>query len=96
MRADPSPVPGILPKRVADHVAGSDFKRLRQDVSTTGSQGFNVPEVSARRQKLVDKMARLKEDEEKATGEIDKWLGIRDTVRGDIADVEKELDSMTL
>ena len=99
MRVDPFPVPShtrILPKRVADQVADSDPKRLKQDVSTNESQGFNVPEASTRRQKLVDKIAKLKEDERQATGEIEKWSNIRDHVRADITEVEKELDSITL
>ena len=90
-------MPGIPPKRVADfHVAGSDSKRLKQDLSANESQGFNVPEESTRQQELVDKMAKLKAKEEKATGEIERWSSIRDTVRSDIAEVEEELDSITL
>ena len=90
-------MPGTPPKRVADfHVAGSDSKRLKQDLSANESQGFNVPEVSTRRQELEDKMGKLKEEEEKATEEIGRWSSIRDTIRSDIAEVEKALDSITL
>ena len=96
MRADPFPVTQTLPKRVADQVADSVPKRLKQNVSTNESQRVNVPEASTRRQKLVDKLAKLKEDEKTATGEIEKWSTIRDDVRADITEVEKELDSMTL